>query len=1531
METIRIIMGFFFICFVYRAEAQNFQKHTSKKSIKQELKQACQPSSFIVSSCIEIDSEDNYEVHKVYLSNTGTEIDCTEDVYSPHKNAVEIIEKRTETSKYYVDKDTAEKIYVVASIGALHYKKNDEWITIDERIKAMGNGIYEARSQEEPVGFDVNKQASFIKSIQETVFFNNWTLYGTINGKETFLANADWSNYIIESDGMYIKNIFPGIDAEMITGRGTVKTNFLIKENAFPHVTLFVFKDTFSSNSGFFNAANNTTSAYYMSGETAALFVNTAVAYELNNLEKSTKNLEYSLLGNELSLSIDALYINTNLQNGIVIIDPLVSTINSIAKEDITGSRDCGSPNTACSYSMDVPFPAETTLTGIYEKFGISTVGAIPRKYAAYAIVSQGQIVNFMADPEYPDTYNTPGAIASSMYTNITDFFLRAMPPPSCTSYGIPFSLRMYNHVCYGSTSCTELYQKAIRPFVIMLEGRKIRLNDVNFSISICKGESSDFFAQAAFGVPPYTYMWSNAAGFTKEVTVSPMQTTQYNVTITDQCGNSVYDTVTVNVKPYSIPQTPIASSNSPVCEGETLLLTASTIPNVIYQWRGPSTFFSNNQNPSITNPNKYESGDYIVRVLSDDGCWSHTDTVNVEVKNKDAVVSIISEEVITCDGTRLHFLAVPTDGGSDPSYQWKVNGVNVGKDTSVYSSVALVPGDVVSCEMVSNAGDCISLDVVVSNKITIEKLTNSQIKDIDGNIYNTIIIGAQTWLKENLKTTRYNDGTSIPHVTDHNAWRQRTEGAYCNWNNIANNHEENNHGRFYNFYAVETGKLCPNGWHVPSVSEWTILLNYVKNKNYAAPAPNFFIGKPMASTTGWIDPGENYSVYAIGNNPELNNNTGFSLVPTGSRFASFWTWHNGAQNVEALLWASDPSVTCLRAAATSPNGLYTYPVTYKYGKYAGMPVRCIKDAPQPGTIPISLYADTASVCEGDSVTLTALVCDGTAPFTYSWNSSMSADSAIVVFPTATDTMFTVKVTDANNFSNIDTIFINVSHATYFDTLHVACDSFILNNQVYTQSGTYTQTLTNARGCDSIIMLQLTINESSSHILYPTKCDDYTLNNQTYTQSGTYMQTLTNELGCDSVITIHLEIMNEEDAIYEFSETVCDTFTLNGTEYTESGDYTQGWKTVAGCDSTIILHLTVLSSTDTITRNICGGSYTLNRQTYTQTGIYTQSFTNSYGCDSIIVLDLTLSSNNAPSREITIRACNSYSLYGEIFTKSGTYTRFIPNVSGCDSLIIINLEILKSSSETMATICKGEHYMFSGNSYSTEGTYSIILTNNEGCDSVATLYLYVSNPDSSFSNASICEGESFWFNNKAYYEKGKYSVNVQNKYGCDSIASLLLDVKHTSSLVTNAVINEGESYVFGDSVYTKEGIYINYFINENGCESTTTLNLYVENPITGPYTLYVPNAFAPNSPANEVSVFKPKGMHLSTYKIWVFDKWGNIVWYSNKLTDSGFPEEAWNGKYNSKLLPAGSYIWKIEAEFLNGEHKTIFGNVVLLK
>lgn len=203
---------------------------------------------------------------------------------------------------------------------------------------------------------------------------------------------------------------------------------------------------------------------------------------------------------------------------------------------------------------------------------------------------------------------------------------------------------------------------------------------------------------------------------------------------------------------------------------------------------------------------------------------------------------------------------------------------------------------------------------------------TPETVTDIDGNVYHTVTIGAQVWLKENLKAVRYNKGDSIPEVEDGLSWNNLKKGAFCNYDKDPANADA--YGRLYNWYTLnDTQNPCPVGWHVPSDIEWQALIDFLGGDLVAG-------GKLKA--TGTLGQGT-----GLWKNPntEATNESGFSALPGG--FRNFdGSFSSLSEN--AFFWSS----------TTDQTFAWNRVLSYKYGnidrysrnKANGYSIRCIKD-----------------------------------------------------------------------------------------------------------------------------------------------------------------------------------------------------------------------------------------------------------------------------------------------------------------------------------------------------------------------------------------------------------------------------------------------------------------------------------------------------------------------------------------------------------------------------------------------------------
>lgn len=197
-----------------------------------------------------------------------------------------------------------------------------------------------------------------------------------------------------------------------------------------------------------------------------------------------------------------------------------------------------------------------------------------------------------------------------------------------------------------------------------------------------------------------------------------------------------------------------------------------------------------------------------------------------------------------------------------------------------------------------------------------------NSIVDIDGNIYKTVTIGSQVWMAENLKVTHYQNGDQIM-PSNGLSWVNTEEGACCELNNHPDNIKT--FGKLYNGYAVlDRRNIAPAGWHIPSVTEWLTLINYLGGQMEAG-------GKLKDTSISWTKP-----------NVGATNESGFSALPGGYRtfyieykeayIGGYW-WSNTEKDSESIYFMY------LRNDYN-----YTGGMTSSFYKHAGFSVRCVKD-----------------------------------------------------------------------------------------------------------------------------------------------------------------------------------------------------------------------------------------------------------------------------------------------------------------------------------------------------------------------------------------------------------------------------------------------------------------------------------------------------------------------------------------------------------------------------------------------------------
>lgn len=206
------------------------------------------------------------------------------------------------------------------------------------------------------------------------------------------------------------------------------------------------------------------------------------------------------------------------------------------------------------------------------------------------------------------------------------------------------------------------------------------------------------------------------------------------------------------------------------------------------------------------------------------------------------------------------------------------------------------------------------------------------QTSDVDGNVYNTILIGNQIWMVENLNTTRYSNGDPIPTVTDNTQWTTQTNGAQCFYYNAS---PGITYGRLYNWYAANDPRnIAPPGWHVATDQDWVELETYVATH----PDGSNSTAQVLAAGNDWVP---STVATAVGNNLSLNNVSGFEALPGGIRsgtdgsfsgYGSTGAWWTSTEDNTTNGWRRSMNYNLSTVDRSSVN------------KNFGFTVRCVHD-----------------------------------------------------------------------------------------------------------------------------------------------------------------------------------------------------------------------------------------------------------------------------------------------------------------------------------------------------------------------------------------------------------------------------------------------------------------------------------------------------------------------------------------------------------------------------------------------------------
>ncbi len=559
---------------------------------------------------------------------------------------------------------------------------------------------------------------------------------------------------------------------------------------------------------------------------------------------------------------------------------------------------------------------------------------------------------------------------------------------------------------------------------------------------------------------------------------------------------------------------------------------------------------------------------------------------------------------------------------------------------------------------------------------------------------------------------------------------------------------------------------------------------------------------------------------------------------------------------------------------------------------------------------------------------------------------------------------------------------------------------FTWNGNTFTSGGSFTDTLPSTTGsCDIIVTLNLTVNPLHATNLDTSICANqvpFTWYGNQYSTSGIYTDTIPSTTGgCDTVATLTLTV-NVLPTITD-NVTICANqlpYTWNGNTYNSQGTYTDTLiNTTGGCDTvaTLVLQVNPLIITQ---ENVivCANQlpYTWNGNTYGNAGTYTDTLPSTTGgCDTVATLILEVNPLILSTLSVTICANQlPFVWYGNLYTVSGTYTDTVTAIGTCDTVatLILTIEPLVTTTETI-TICSNNlPYLWNGNSYYAPGTYTDTLSSSgNGCDTLATLILNVltspvlviNNPPPvcepntvDITAPSITAGSSpglvftYWTdasattplaNPQAIAVSGIYYIQASASNNCTTtqpvavrviVAKVEDGIRYTTLTAqpnTNLQLSArplGITYNWTPPVglnsttirepifnYDREVEYLIHIGTDSGCLIVDTLLIRMmpsQSPIIRS-DIFVPKAWSPNGDGHNDRLF-PLTVNIAELKYFrIFNRWGQLVFETNIIG------HGWDGVFKGVPQVQDVYTWTLEAIGEDGKYYKKAGNSVLLR
>ncbi|MEO8086541.1 MAG: PKD domain-containing protein [Bacteroidota bacterium] len=688
---------------------------------------------------------------------------------APCSDCIELLEKRTPDTREFVgglNPDGSRQIYMQKSLGDMSYKdKNGFLITSDPRLFQESDKVFAARNQPNPVVIDLeNKYTSITNSTGELRFNKNIALvFVNAKGEKKNLGAGDWSHVVKSANytetTILIQDFYPGVDLQMVTAAGRVKTSFILK-NKLEFSPEFAdgwltFTQQIEMPKGL---TADLSASETVDGEKRLGSLNISDAENQRFFDftkgyvfdgKSTMEnyieMPFTLNGNKLDYYVPVNWLNSASTVYPVTVDPFVNSKDSLLQAVITGSgytTVCDS--NGCSYFLNnVMTPPNCEITAVETYYSYLANLPCIREDGGFSITMTNPLGSSCTSRHYTCLGPVQGAcffFPAQLLGGAYDLS-PCLLPPQCASYPLDFEMKFRRCHWIPILPCDNTCILANSNWIMNIVGRTVELTNVTFPQTICEGQCTNLAATGDWGVPivqgtnNYTFTWQPGGAVGDVVNVCPTTTTHYTVTLTDLCGITDTGSTDVTVIPIQNPGFTI-SPNDTVCTNTPMTFSGGGAGAASsYDWIiscPAAAGFNDTQNLNYTSPGTTGSCTATLTYQVQAGAltcnFSQTQTFVVE-PGSPPLCNITYVPNGLCPGQAVTFTANVINGGSNPTFQWSLNGVPVAGATNIlWATNALGAQFTVSVFVTSNS-TCANPDTVTAGIVV--PVSNAQVPSV--------------------------------------------------------------------------------------------------------------------------------------------------------------------------------------------------------------------------------------------------------------------------------------------------------------------------------------------------------------------------------------------------------------------------------------------------------------------------------------------------------------------------------------------------------------------------------------------------------------------------------------------------------------------------------------------------------------------------------------------------------------------------------------------------------------------------------